>query len=437
MAQQNIFFILCSILLVGVAVYHYTRKECYYFFSPLVFHAAVLIYYCVIGPLFTMKEGTFFLRGVDHFDYSWVSWLGCIVALGWLIAGFSLPQRVCQRHILPQMSYDRSMNKVSMRIYMIGLAAYASLFGTGAIGQLNFLSPTGGSIYTNEGAFAAYFSNAINMLMVPICLHFASVLNKKEKKITFLIMLLMAIALYLTGGFRYRLVILGCGLLGTYHLIKKIKVNLFLLTGILVLFIAWMGVIELTRSYGGGLKLDRLTEREEKADYLETGLNETAVFFASGYLMDYVQRYDHYTGFDFLTNALCMPIPRKLWPGKPDGSYILGINELLYDEQGQGQAYLYYAEHFLSFGWLGVIFFSFVLGLFYKKIWVLFTANKDNPLAIVALSVFNGFIYVIVSRGYFSQTVTSFFFTVYPIFFIIRMLRKKRLRQATSANGEG
>ena len=84
-----------------------------------------------------------------------------------------------------------------------------------------------------------------------------------------------------------------------------------------------------------------------------------------------------------------------------------------------------FGEHYLAFGWIGIIIGGFLLGWFYKKLWVWFQANSNNPVIVVVYAVTLSYAYVIISRGYLPQVTMLFFFSVYPIYFVSSLISKR------------
>ena len=70
-------------------------------------------------------------------------------------------------------------------------------------------------------------------------------------------------------------------------------------------------------------------------------------------------RFD-YLGFEVPAWALVRPIPRALWPGKPEGLSV-GIEEAL-EAEGYTVATTYIGEAYMAFGVLGVLFTSVAFG---------------------------------------------------------------------------
>ena len=76
-------------------------------------------------------------------------------------------------------------------------------------------------------------------------------------------------------------------------------------------------------------------------------------------------------------------------------------------------------------GWLGVIFFSAIIGRLYKFLWEWFISRKDEILAQVIYTSSLLYAYVLISRGYMPQAVMIYFFTVVPIIFYYYKLSNK------------
>jgi hypothetical protein len=85
---------------------------------------------------------------------------------------------------------------------------------------------------------------------------------------------------------------------------------------------------------------------------------------------------------------------------------------------------LNYGEHYLAFGWIGIIIGGLATGMFSRIGWNWFLRRKEEQLAIVFIAVFNSFLYVVLSRGYLPQVVMNFFFTLGPIIYLINRSSK-------------
>ena len=67
------------------------------------------------------------------------------------------------------------------------------------------------------------------------------------------------------------------------------------------------------------------------------------------------------------------------------------------------------------FGWYGIFIFNFLLGYFFKKLWLWINLRKEEPLALLIYIMNVVFIFMILTRGYLPQQVHLYAFTVLPI----------------------
>jgi hypothetical protein len=188
-----------------------------------------------------------------------------------------------------------------------------------------------------------------------------------------------------------------------------------------------MGFIEMTRQYGSGLKLQNLEAKKNKnASYYDSGLKETGVFQTSGAVMHVIPDKLPFAGFEPVVQTLLFPIPKAFYPEKNSAEYLFSTLDVIYGKKlSQGAAILMFGEHYIAFGWIGIIMGGFLLGFFYKNLWVWFLANSDNPLVISAYAVTVIYLYVILSRGYLPQVTMLFFFSVYPVYYVIRKVKQR------------
>ncbi len=419
------FTLVLAVGVIGIPVVQLMSKNYYAIFSPISVVCLTYFYYALLGPLYYLatQGQEVIVRTYNLRDYYLPAMLGCVVSFYFILLGYITKQSFKSRKFgiyFPVSSLQ--LRNVGFRVIVIAFVMFTIFSGGDIISRINFLDTTK-SAQDFSGSFASYLMLSINFLIVGVILTFFYYFNKKILLI-FLFIFGIIISLFINEAFRYRIVILILSLFWAYHLYRKKKPNLVFLASTLIPFFLLMGLLEVARVYGRGIDVKRV-ENVQYTDLAEKSLNETDVFWATGLFMEKVLEYNDYTYFDFLINAIAAPIPRKLWPSKPDGNYILSTNDELFEGTGRGQAYLNFSEYYLSFGWLGVIVISFLWGYFFKTVWLWFLQYKEHPLAITAISVFNAFIYVIISRNYFTQHLTLFFFTVYPAFFIIWLYRKR------------
>ncbi|MEJ5265430.1 MAG: O-antigen polymerase [Bacteroidales bacterium] len=421
--NEWVYAILLAIGVIGIPIVQMFSKKYYAMFSPLTMVCVVYFYYALLGPLNKIASGEVIVRTYDLRDYFIPAMTGCLVSFYSIVLGYIAKRRFRGRAFALNFPVaSKQLRNVGLTTIAISLFLFTIFSGGDIISRINFLD-TSKSGQDFSGSIASYLMLSINFLVVGAILTFYYYYNRKIL-LVFLFIFGLIISLFINEAFRYRIVILILAIFTAYHLYRQKKPNWIFLASTLIPFFILMGILEIARVYGRGIDVSRI-ENVQYGDLAEKSLNETDVFWATGLFMDKVLDIRDYTYFDFFVNAIAAPIPRKIWPGKPDGSYILSTNDDLFEGTGRGQAYLNFSEYYLAFGWLGVVVISFLWGYFFKTVWLWFLKYKEHPLAITAIAVFNAYIYVIISRNYFTQHLTLFFFTVYPAFFVIWLYRKR------------
>ena len=131
------------------------------------------------------------------------------------------------------------------------------------------------------GGIANYFNYAINFLIPGILLQTASWLQRRKHTSTLVIWLVAAAGIYISLGFRYRLVLLAVPLVLIWFMARSRRPNLFIISIFLVAFVLFNGLIGLTRAYGRGLDLTSLEQGVDLYALTNKGVSETGVFLAS------------------------------------------------------------------------------------------------------------------------------------------------------------
>lgn len=421
-AQETIYLLLLIGISIRTLILSLQKKDIYDIWNPINFFTLFFTYYIIIGPILSVYNETTFFRNVEHREYLLKGWQCSLVSFISVIAGYATITKINIR----KLQFDVNnvyLKKIGIRFFILSCVVLVAFAGSGVFQKVNFLSGQSSSL-GYKGVFSNYLMQALNFFITASCLFLVYYLRTK-KFVWFLVVFFITASLFINEAFRYRLVLLILSSLSIFYLVQKKKPNFILLGSLGILFIFFMGLIEFTRSYGKGLDVDRL-DGYENEDILLGGFNESAVFLASAYLVTEVDNgYLKQTREEMFYNAIVSPIPRKIWRGKPEGEYFLGTMGKIYDRYSTGQAMLYWSEYYLSYGWAGLITLSVLLGILFKRVWLWYLNNKDNHLAIVAIAIFNSYIYVIISRGYLSQVLTLFFFTVVPAFYLITFIKKR------------
>jgi len=233
--------------------------------------------------------------------------------------------------------------------------------------------------------------------------------------------LLYIFLMYLAAiGFRGNIVgtLIGFGALLYILKGRRPSIATLVVSGFVILFLS--GVILHARSYFGGLKLERLKDHTP-GEILEGGFNDTMTFGAMSLCIEAVPERFNYHGLESVWLTITMPIPRKIWKGKPTSSYLTDIQRILgegeeYDTVGQAIPNI--GEYYMATGWVGIFGGMFIFGLVCRKFWRWYVYNRNDVLATVAYCTFFAWIFTFIHRGYLPYTITIFCFNVGSILLI-------------------
>ena len=234
----------------------------------------------------------------------------------------------------------------------------------------------------------------------------------------------LSLITYIIGGFRFRLVAWIFAIIIPVYLYPKVKRPNYVILAALM-FAAYLGfaIMDKSRVYGKGIDLERASELT--FDDASKGAQENeAVYYFSVLSMDDIEKRSDYKFFEPIVNAVLMPVPRFLFPWKPKGDYMNSVMVHTLGSTGTGAASMMFVEAFLAFSWIGIIVFFYLIGWFAKVVWDNYQKNKRSIGAIIYLSLFNGFLYTLLSRGYLAQSFVTFVYYVILPFWISSLARK-------------
>ena len=186
-----------------------------------------------------------------------------------------------------------------------------------------------------------------------------------------------------------------------------------------------MGLIGQTRSYGLGL--DLLNSKVNFLVAFHGIFSEAKIFFTTGKVIELVPNELPYAGFKPIINAITSPIPSFFVENKNSADYVEKAFEAVYGSKQRsiGAAYMNFAEYYYMGGWLSVISCSALIGSLYKFCWKWFYSRRDELLAHVIYGTNLVFAYVLISRGFISQMIMLYFFTIFPIIFFYYKFSKR------------
>ena len=419
------------------------------FFKPTSFFGLLIIFYCLVGPILSsaLDDGSIMYRGVNHREFYEIGLIASFLTYLSFQIGFNYKNffKIQKFGINKLKEYSLKtkdylfMFKWGERIVLFTLLLQFLTYGSLLIYRIFSTNQT--AIYTRlYGGFASgYFSSSVNFLIVGIILLFISLLNGIKERTKFIFYFSITVGLFLNLGFRYRLLLLLLRLILIYFFYKKVKPNLSILLGLFLSTIFAFGFIQIARDYGLGISYEKFQSRVIKAQsasgsdtsvlgyVFKEAFFDTNVFHTSAGIIHKTPELYNYVGLKPLINAVTLPIPRILWAGKPSGEYMKKIYKIIYEgyQWEVGAANLGFAEYYLSGGWIALIITNFFLGLFFKKIWLEFLNNFNDPISQLKYVLFLSYLYVVFTRGYLLQFVYIYFSIFLPFYFFSYIWNKR------------
>lgn len=139
-----------------------------------------------------------------------------------------------------------------------------------------------------------------------------------------------------------------------------------------------------------------------------------------GVVQTYPEKESYWYGQAVIASPIIMWIPRFIWADKPLGTeypLTMGIMKACGDDaiEGAAMASPNITEYYLDFGILGVIFYSFILGVICKRMLKLYYSN--SLYGVIKYALFCGFLIQLINRGYMAQLVTLIVILYLPLLF--------------------
>ena len=423
----DLLWVLLVTFIIAVFLSNFLKKEKYCLFSPIMFFLLYLVYYVVIP--YTKGHNDVVTGKLLHGEEKLL--FGTILMLVSFLIAFTA--KVKRKYFEKTISIYKGTNIATIALSLFILAFVANGIFSGF--SLTFIAEQEYSGEFNEqGSYnhvEMYLTYLVSLFPASICVMLAI-----KKKWTALVMLVVASAIYLIGGFRFRLLVMFVPIFLMVHLYPKPRrINWKLWLPLALVFYIGMGIIESTRTYGGGLDIEKVQSISE-GDLSDTSSKENMMVYCfSAQVMD---KYSNMSPILFtpIATAVLMPIPRVLFPWKPDGMYMRDANIAVYQTITYGSAFLNITEAYMSFGWFGIVLYGLLLGYISKIFWVTYLRNKNSIAAIILLGSFNGMLYIALSRGYMAQDVTYYVYYILIFCWLSRCVNaflNKRSRKKVGA----
>lgn len=374
-----------------------------------------LIYFYVFPYLFSLGgSSTFFGLQLDGLVQAQFALALYMVGA---FAAFVVGRRVWQRDPSVSPPILVSINPVAMYLLLglIGLAVATKFYlGLLSLGEVEEDS-------ASEAVYDVQFLNLAFSAAIPLVVY--NLIRSKYSPVSLLI-LVAVLFVFLIDGFRFRIVILCAAAAISYCYYRGIRPGILLVGFAMLSAMFVSNVIELTRSYGRGMDLDRI-DGADAADLLLGVGGEIGPVFVLSHL---TQQASDMIQFDPWIIAATRLVPTFLWPDKPFPDYLRNYASGFPSANAAmaGIAGTQHAEFYMQFGWLGLPFLAF--GFFMLAIWTIKRLSLLSPEARLAgmAIVPSLFGFYAQQRGYAFQFLCELIFTLFPLFWIhIQFFKRK------------
>jgi len=409
---------ICEVILAILIGYHFIHsffnKDKSLIWSPISTVSLTYIYYC-LWPFFGTKRARFMIDE-SMFD-GYLFHIAALLSYVFILIGFSFSSKA-QFKKWNKYFTESNITKIGLVITLVGIIGYSSIRGF----HFSF-AKTSVSNELATGGFVYYLMMMIDMLAFAGGLLLIGLKNDSKQVLVWVAFWFILVQ-FLVAGARWRIVVSAISMLTAYYLYPKPKkVNVVIIATLGIVMYLGFSVMDRARSRGKGIDMEVAKDLNYN-DIKGGAIENEAVYTFSMQCMYYINQTGVRCYFEPVITAVLMPIPRFIFPRKPDGNYLHVVETIVEGNADGGAAYLNFVESYYSFGWFGVIFWAWILGWLARRFWDNYQCNRDSIGAIVGLGVFSGMCYVIISRGYIAASVTSLIICICVPFWIAALYKK-------------
>lgn len=308
--------------------------------------------------------------------------------------------------------HEGNILRLSLIFFAIAFVCYSSFRG------IHF------SIAAKEDALELVHSGFEHYFLEFLCLYeaaFALLLicyKEKKKKIWLLLLMWYILVTFIFAGTRGRIVLMVISACTVFYLYPRPKKMNYIIVGSLaVMCYLGFAIMEYSRSYSKGIQMDKVAQMS-MSDATKGAEENRSVYWFGSLIMDRYDRENRLIYLEPVLTAVCMPIPRAIFPWKPDGKYLDDAEMLCIGNNEGGAAFVFFVEGFMSLSWVGLILYSLFFGWLSKQFWSNYRNNPTSLGAITALALYSAVCYSIVARGYLASALDNFVYVVCIPFWI-------------------
>ena len=191
--------------------------------------------------------------------------------------------------------------------------------------------------------------------------------------------------------------------------------HILILGAILFLYSTIGGMMRGAMRSGANATL-KSVETENFVYTLESNFDIYKTYY--GVVQTYPSKENFWYGQAVVASPVIMWIPRFIWPDKPLGTeypLTIGIMKSCGDDsiKGAAMASPNITEYYLDFGVIGIIVYSFILGIVCRKMLRLYYGR--SLYGVIKYALFCGFLIQLINRGYMAQLVTLIVILYLPL----------------------
>ena len=413
--------ILCVVLLIILIAYNILKgvlgSDKSYIWSPMTTISLTYLYYCIWPFFFSVDKfavnETLYRGYLFHF--------AALLSYVFIMIGFKSGPTFNMRRWNKLFTISNT-DYFAIVICIVALLGYVPFMGL----HLTFAASeeesqtqlmTGGIIYYLI-FLIDIFASSVTLLLV----------NRSKFKIWKLLPCWVILSTLLFAGARWRIIVTIISSLTMFYLYPiRRKPNYLLIVGMMVILFFGFSIMDQSRQHGRGIDMDKAQDLQ--FNDIKSGAGENySVYMFSMLSMDCIQRTSMRCYFEPILSAALMPIPRAIFPAKPNAEYVHDLERMTLGDDTGGAAFLNFVEGYLSFGWFGVIIYGLLLGLMSKGVWGNYQINKDTIGAILLLGLYSGVCYCLISRGYLPGAYNNIIYVVCLPFWISAIFQKLRTK---------
>jgi hypothetical protein len=351
------------------------------FSPPALGLMAIMFQYVLIPATRAVLTGRTVIAGVDYTSGTLAALQISVAAQlsltgGLIIVHRSYGGRPQLRRVAVEVSRER-LNRAAIATMALAATALALLTVTSGADLSKYIAIGGSSSYgdyfrSSLGTASGYLESLTGVAGACVLVAVVAGASKRPRPILPVVLAVFAAGFLISGGQRVQFVlpVLAAGILwmkvrrGPRSLAMR-TVTLLAIGGVLIIG----GVVGVAR----GPNKPPITV----AAVADSQFGQGSDLFAplAGLAQTVPAQADYLRGSSYL-DALYFPIPRALWPAKPEGA-ILGVMAQ-FSDLSNGESFPEYGEMYANFGVAGVILGCLLFGAVMEGMWIRFAESVDK-----------------------------------------------------------